>query len=454
MTADAGPARTLASAAVVGGAAALLLVPAAWNGSVLYYPDSVDYVHLPFSFDLPIYRTMPYGIFAGLARLTGTVWTPVAVQALAVAWSLREGLAVFLPGREARLLVPLTALLCLFTGLPWAVGGLMPDAFTGLAVMAVAVLAYGRNLSPLRRAVMAAILVVAVAVHTSHVALASGLVLCLFGLAGMARRWPMLPRPRIGWPAAAVVAGVTTIAGIHWVTAGRPFIVQPSNVLMLARLVQDGLAKQLLDEDCPARPDLYRLCAYRDKLPPTANAFLWSGDAIPPRLGGWEGLETEATTILHETWKRYPIRHLEVAARLTMQQLAGFSTGDGTVDIEWLIGEALGRYYPADATRYKASRQRKGIDFAPVNALQVPALALFQFLLPVALVVAWRRRRGEAAVFLVILVLAFLGNALVCGALSNPNDRYQSRLVWLAPFGLAIALARRSEEGRNPGPAP
>jgi hypothetical protein len=30
---------------------------------------------------------------------------------------------------------------------------------------------------------------------------------------------------------------------------------------------------------------------------------------------------------------------------------------------------------------------------------------------------------------------------VICGVLSNPHARYQSRLVWLAPLALAAALA-------------
>ena len=31
-----------------------------------------------------------------------------------------------------------------------------------------------------------------------------------------------------------------------------------------------------------------------------------------------------------------------------------------------------------------------------------------------------------------MVALAILANAVVCGALSNPNDRYGARMVWLA----------------------
>jgi len=37
-------------------------------------------------------------------------------------------------------------------------------------------------------------------------------------------------------------------------------------------------------------------------------------------------------------------------------------------------------------------------------------------------------------VFAGLVVLGVLTNALVCGALSTPYDRYQARVVWLLPL--------------------
>jgi hypothetical protein len=54
-----------------------------------------------------------------------------------------------------------------------------------------------------------------------------------------------------------------------------------------------------------------------------------------------------------------------------------------------------------------------------------------------------------------ILTLSLLGNAYVCGALSNPNDRYQSRIAWLAVLALVIAFGRwRRGDRPRPVPAP
>ena len=73
-------------------------------------------------------------------------------------------------------------------------------------------------------------------------------------------------------------------------------------------------------------------------------------------------------------------------------------------------------------------------------------------LLPLIVLLAWResaqpRRSGELAA---TSALALLANAFVCGALSNPHDRYGARLVWLAAFAVILAAiefaARRRQE--------
>jgi hypothetical protein len=64
----------------------------------------------------------------------------------------------------------------------------------------------------------------------------------------------------------------------------------------------------------------------------------------------------------------------------------------------------------------------------------VQALAIA--MLPVIVLLRRDRRIASLAAF---LFFALVVNAIICGALSNPHDRYQSRLVWLAPLVVAIA---------------
>ncbi|MBE0532402.1 MAG: hypothetical protein IH626_16365 [Rhodospirillales bacterium] len=424
-------------------AAGLLMAPALWNGSVFFYWDSVDYVYLPFTGKLPMYRTMPYGVFTGIGRLAGSLWAVAAAQALLVAYVLHEALAAFAPRPAWRLLVPLTLLLSVLTALPWGAGQIMPDVFTGIAILGVATLTFERGrLNGLRRGGLVAVTAVAIAMHTTHIAVAAGLVVALAGLGWLLRlRWQDL-KPRVGLAAASVAMGISLVAGIHWVTVGRPFVTQPAAMLMLARLVQDGIAKRFLDDHCPEGSP-YRLCRFRASLPKTANSFLWEGNTIPNRLGGWKAMEGEATEIITESLEEYPLLHVETAARLTAEQALMFRTGDGIVrDVGWLINDTLRRYYPDDYRDFKESEQNAGIDFKAVNRVHVTVQAAAQILLLGILVVAWRRRDRLAFGLAVAVLLTLLGNAFVCGALSNPNDRYQNRIVWLAVVVVTVAAVR------------
>ena len=51
---------------------------------------------------------------------------------------------------------------------------------------------------------------------------------------------------------------------------------------------------------------------------------------------------------------------------------------------------------------------------------------------------ARRERYGDLGELATTVALAILANAAVCGALSNPHDRYGARMVWLAALVLLL----------------
>ncbi|MEO5336757.1 MAG: hypothetical protein H7841_07685 [Magnetospirillum sp. WYHS-4] len=436
---------TAAARLLPGALATLLFLGAAlWNGYVLLYYDSVDYIYLPFDWeDLPAYRTAAYAVVTTLGKLAGSLWAVILFQCLATAYVLHEALEAFVPGRTEWLVPQVALLLTLCTGLPWFTGQLMPDAFTGPVVMGFMVLAFGReDLPAWRRLLLVALVTAGTAVHTSHVGLVVGLILSL-GLLRLAlrRRWPEF-RPRLGVPALTVVLALGFIVATHWVTQGRPFLAQPTHMLWLARLVQDGIAKRFLDDVCPTRAEEFKLCPYKDDLPPLANDFLWHGLSVIHKLGGWEGLQGEAQVIIRESIRRYPLLHARALAVLTAEQLVMFRTGDGIISMRWMVGDVMRQYYPNEAKAVSAARQEKGISFREMNWFHIPFLAAAQLALFPLLVWSWRRRDRVSFALAATLLLALLGNAFICGALSNPNHRYQGRIVWVAVVVVAIGLSR------------
>jgi hypothetical protein len=50
--------------------------------------------------------------------------------------------------------------------------------------------------------------------------------------------------------------------------------------------------------------------------------------------------------------------------------------------------------------------------------------------------------------YLAFAIGALLLNAIICGAISTPHDRYQMRLMWILPF---LAVALRTDLGMRSG---
>jgi hypothetical protein len=439
----------------IAGATLLFLIPAIWNGFPLVYYDSVDYLQLPFIWRMPIYRTAGYALVTLFGRLAHNLWAVPLLQSALVAYVLHETLRRFLPRSPEAALIVIAGLLLLTSGLPWFTGEIMPDAFTGVLVLSFAVLVCDENLlSPARRAALTAIMALAVAVHSSHAALAGGLLLSLL-LVSLAAPglWPGLRR-RLRLPLLAFLLGLALAGAANTAATGRFFLLQDNAVLTLGLFVENGLAEKYLDHACGKPEPKLRLCAARHRLPHNANMFLWH-DRDFDRLGGWSGMHGEAQRIVVNAIKSFPLTYLWDSIELTVRQLVMLKTADGVAPMRYLIGDAVARHYPQEFAAFVAAHQQRGAAFDDLNAVQVPLLLLACAALPILLVIAWRRRDPDAVLLLGIFTLALLGNAFVCGALSNPNDRYQSRIAWLAIVAVAIALGRwhRQSGSGRPGPA-
>jgi len=262
-----------------------------------------------------------------------------------------------------------------------------------------------------------------------------------------------MPRPRLLFVLPAVALGVGLVPATHWLATGKGFFTASGQVLQLALFVQDGLAQKYLDEVCPGGAQL-KLCAYKDQLPHTADEFLW-GPSVFQQLGGWTGMQDEAAAIVKGTIKTFPMDTAKAMVGNTLTQMELIGTGEDLVPMSWHFVKTQLRRYPDDfrAFRYAMQQRHGGIDFELLNQIQVPIAQAAQLAALVLLVVAWKRRDRISTGLLAVVIVAFLGNAFVCGALSNPHDRYQNRIVWLALFAVSIAAIRLDQRFTAKRPA-
>jgi hypothetical protein len=258
------------------------------------------------------------------------------------------------------------------------------------------------------------------------------------GLAWLYRR-DLLPLLALGRGAGALALGVVMLLGANFALSGRLAWTPGGYGIVFARMMQDGIVARYLDDHCPdAR---LRLCPYRHKLPRTADEFLWSQGPFN-ELGRFAGLGDEMRTIVLESLAEYPGAQIETAIAASARQLVKVESGEGVLNSIWHTYGIIERYMPAVVPAMRAARQQHGeVSFRALNEVQVPVALISMLLLPVVLLIG-RGDYGDLRLLAATIAVALLANAVICGALSNPHNRYGARLAWVATFAVALVPMR------------
>jgi hypothetical protein len=384
-------------------------------------------------------RSAFYGLFLSAFHPQYSLWPAAIAQVTICVLVMAEFARIVLPGLSPTRFFLVVFALSVGTGLPWYAAQILPDIWAPLLVISLYLLGFNRHqLSRARQIGLMAVAILAITAHSSHLALATGLVIVIALARLAARRWGRIsPAPRWRLPALVLVISLASLVVSNFARTGDVFVSRAGPAFVLGRLLQDGIVKRLLDETCPASG--YDLCPYKDRLPADANDYLWRYDSPFWKFGGFEGTAEEAREIIGESLKRYPWMHAETAIDNTLRQLVEIETGDGVEPLNDVPVPDIQRWMPDQLPAYYAARQQSGIDFRWINAVQVPLGAVSLAVLAAILAHALRRRIWNERLFLpAFLLIALLGNAFICGALSNPHDRYQSRLMWPASFAAVL----------------
>lgn len=125
------------------------------------------------------------------------------------------------------------------------------------------------------------------------------------------------------------------------------------------------------------------------------------------------------------------------------RQFAAVGSGEGVLTTIWhTYGIIIEHYMPSIVPTMRAARQQHGeVSFRALNDVHVPVALLSMLLLPFILL-AGRGAYADLRLLAASVTVALLANAVVCGTLSNPHDRYGARLVWIATFTVALVPMR------------
>jgi hypothetical protein len=424
---------------------AAFLSVALWNGFPLAFFDTGGYVRRVLTMEIAPGRSLFYGLFLWLSSFGWwSFYGPVLVQAAISVWLIHLMLRCHdLPAGPRA-----TAFFCvglsLLTGISWYAGQLMPDVLVSLAVLALWLLGFRwQRLGQVERAGLVAVTLLALLSHMSGMALAIGLALITLVARIVVHRssWS-LP---VNWlpPLAVVAASLVLMPLLHLFLVGKVTYTPGGPVYIFGRLVQTGIAQRWLAEHCPV-PGI-KLCGLQDRIPNTGDVFLWGGASPFRDMGEWSGAaDTELEYLVKACLTTYPGAVAWTALQATVYQMLMVKSADQLGEIHNDTRNVFTNLMPPKVAKaFKAARQQQGgitqsvVD--AINQVHVPVAHLS--VLCLLLVVVWGLRSGrhDLAAAALFMLLALLGNAFICGALSNPHDRYQGRLAWLASLVVGMA---------------
>ena len=417
----------------------LLIAPALWNGFALLQYDTGGYLARWYEGILVPSRAVVYGLMLN-AGVPLAFWPVLLAQAAATVWVIALMLRAHGLGQRPLILLGIVAALSVLSTLPWLTSILLTDIFCGLGVLALYLLLMRAD-ALTRAEPIGLIILIAIAAATHSATLA---VLLALMLAAVVHFLVVRRRSRIVgiWRGLiALTLGIAMVFAADYVVAKRLAWTPGGFALSFGRMLQDGIIKKYLDEHCPD-PAL-KLCAYKDQLPDDADVWFW-GSPLFDRLGRFDGLGAEMEQIAVASVIAYPGLQAETAAIATGKQLIEVHSGEGVVTSIWHTYAIIERYTPQLAPAMHAARQQHGeLSFTALNRLHYPVALLSMVLLPAILLLALRKTiPGDLGEVAAACALALLANAFVCGALSNPHDRYGARMVWLAVFAVILASVR------------
>lgn len=449
--------RPLVALLAVLAAALLMTWPALYNGYPLLYPDSMSYLEdgrrvaraLLLREFSPYYgwRSFIYGMAILPFHWNVAIWPVVGVHAVLTAYVLWLVVRSLLPQRTLPAYFASVVMLSVLTGLPWFVGFIMPDILGPLLYLCVYLIVYWWDaLTRSERTAIGLVAWWAAASHSTHLLLLGGLcVLVVPLLILQGYRSDHCVRALSRMLVIAFGAAAANIA-VHAYLYGNPSLTGHRPPILMTRLIADGPARWYLQEHCGQMEVL--ICDHVQDLPDNVTDFLWAPNAIwrNAPLQQQDRLRREEMPVVLGTIRAYPWEVLSTAAAHSWRQLGTFGLWNYDPN-PWIL-EVMDSVLPGARASYLESRQAHRAlheDFFTlvqdwtVKISAVVIAVCFLFLRRI-----WSRQLAGLATFIAFVVIS---NAVITGTLSNVEDRYQGRVVWLVPL-----LASMLVIGTAPGP--
>jgi len=435
----------------------LLSFMAFYNNYPLLYSDTAAYIYSGFLDGIPNDRPKIYGLFLRHISLAEITWLVVLAQGTLVSLTIFYLVKYFLPKHT---FIPLhficIAFLVFFTGVSVLVSMLIPDIFTSIFLMSLALLLIAPIKNKRDLYLISILFWLGLIMHNSHIFIAFAIILFFSIVAIMKKRFAF-QKQRLMRCTFIILLGMLTIPTTHYLTDREFIFSKGAHVFMMNHLIETGVIDQFLKENCPN--ESYTLCDFQGKIP---TDFIWDTKKSPLHIlwkqdDMWEKSKVEYNQIIKEifTTPKYLLVIGYKSITYTLKQFFSYqsvipsphvkhSPGHGA--ISWLLQNEL-------REQELALQQRRNqlLDISKINARQdfLFLLSLCFYVIAFCSPTLRSKLSFQNKQLLLFLMIGLLANAFVCSNLSTVVPRYQNRLIWLLPLVLLICSFDIISKSRN-----
>ncbi len=418
-----------------------LMACAFYNGYPIINSDTGAYINVGFEHYIPADRPPYYGLFLRLTSLWMSLWLPVFAQCV-IAAILIIRLFKIVAGDHAAGTIPYFLVLIsasAFSTLPWTLGSLMPDAFTGILLLSCLLYYFDRD-NTIRTVGYALLICISSVFHNSHL-----LILFLTSLIFWSgSKWIQLniPPKRLRGLFILSVASMLIVAGISLLSGNGFRLSKSSHVFMMGKLAETGILKLYLNRHCEEKN--YSLCAYKDDIQGRAWDFIWQDNGPFQKTGGWENSQSEYNQLICDilSQPRYLTLFAFKSATSTLRQTTEITLPEKqtVLDANSSPGNSIKSYFEDEMDEYLSSRQNAGMLYGTFfNHLS------FIFLVFSTLIILLFRHRILTPLIIKLYIIAVVFifiNAFITATLANVLDRLQYRVFWVIPVLNAMVLIK------------
>ena len=416
-----------------------LMGVALYNGYPLLDSDSGGYIEQAIYPHLPADDTPFYALFLRVTSLWTSLWFTIAVQCALLAVLLLKYIGRFGRQEVVPALFSVAAILS-FTGVCWVSAYLLPMVFTGILLLAILLYLSHNNSRRWSQGMLAAIILFAIAQHTSHC-----LIVFLFAVVMLARG--LLARHRALVLRSAQLMGMAMFFWVIMCTInlkkGHGFVYsRSSHVFMMARLSENGILGDYFSRSKTSVK--FSLHNYRNELPEYATEFLWAHNSPLYQTGGWDSSQAQYQAIISDifTTPRYFWMFAGKSVVATGRQLVQVQPPDvipsmqkGTVPYD-----KVATYFADELRTYVTTMQNN-------NVLQSGECSyvyyLFFIISSMWVLLMYGKVITQQVAFIYSCIFLFLVvNAWVTGALVTVSYRHQFRIFWILPATNLLVLMK------------